>query len=44
MAEEKEGNIYVVEQVEISSDSDTDELLEEVANLSDLENSLDGID
>ena len=44
MAEEREGNIYVVEQVEISSDSDTEELLEDVAALEDLQNSLEGID
>jgi sperm-associated antigen 16 protein len=27
MSEDKDANIYVVEQVEISSDSDTEELL-----------------
>jgi len=27
MSEDKDANVYVVEQVEISSDSDTDELL-----------------
>lgn len=43
MAEEKEGNVYVVEQVEISSDSDTEELLEDIADLDDLQNSLEDI-
>lgn len=44
MAEDKEGNIYMVEQVELSSDSDTEELLEDVHDLEDLQNSLDDID
>ncbi len=39
----KEGNVYVVEQVEISSDSDTEELLEDIADLDDLQNSLKNI-
>ncbi len=44
MAEDREANIYVVEQVELSSDSDTEELLEDIRELEDLQNSLDGID
>ena len=41
MSDEQEGNIYVVEQVELSSDSDTEELLEEVHELDELQNSMD---
>jgi hypothetical protein len=40
MSEEREANVYVVEQVEISSDSDTEELLEDLGDLEDLQNSL----
>lgn len=43
MAEEAQGNVYVVEQVEISSDSDTEELLDDFAELEDLQNSLEDI-
>ena len=43
MSEDKDANIYVVEQVEISSDSDTEELLEDIHELEDLQNSLDDI-
>lgn len=43
MSEDKDANVYVVEQVEISSDSDTDELLEGIDDLEDLQNSFDDI-
>ena len=34
----------MVEQVELSSDSDTEELLEDIGDLDDLANSLEDID
>lgn len=43
MSDDKDANIYVVEQVEISSDSDTEELIEDVHDLDDLQNSLEDI-
>lgn len=43
MAEEAQGNVYVVEQVEISSDSDTEELLDDFGDLEELQNSLEDI-
>lgn len=43
MSEDKDANVYVVEQVEISSDSDTDELLEQIDDLQDIQNSAEDI-
>lgn len=43
MSEDKDANVYVVEQVEISSDSDTDELLQEINDLDDIQNSFEDI-
>ncbi len=44
MSEDKDANIYVVEQVEISSDSDTEQLLEDVHDMDDFQNSLEDIE
>ena len=43
MSDEADGNVYLVEQVEISSESEGSELLEDVHDLDDIEDSINDI-